>query len=168
MSANGGKRLDLIIRTSERKQDGQSPDQQQQQAGGIAAAGGHRIVAVHDSGASESGKTMERKALQAVRARVRAGETDGIVVGYLDRLGRAPIEETMAFVRELVSDGGVLVAADWGPEPIDLTDPNVEDMLVFRCQMNRVAVEQVGAALPAQPAQRGQGREVRRADTARV
>ena len=130
-------RLDLVIRTSHRKQGGQSPAQQRQQADMICAAGGHTIAAVHDSAVSESGKTMERAALAAATRRIQAGETDGIVVGYLDRLGRAPIEESMAFVRELVGDGGVLVAADWGPEPIDLTDPSTETMLVIRMQMNR-------------------------------
>jgi DNA invertase Pin-like site-specific DNA recombinase len=130
-------RLDLVIRTSQRKKDAQSPAQQRQQAQGILAPTKHKIVIEHDSARSESGKTMERAALAAVRARIRAGETDGIVVGYLDRLGRAPIEESMAFVRELTRDGGVLIAADWGSDPIDLSDPNVEDMLVFRLQMNR-------------------------------
>jgi DNA invertase Pin-like site-specific DNA recombinase len=130
-------RLDLIIRTSERKLAGQSPNQQRQQAEGICAQGGHEIVAVHDSGRSESGKTMDRGSINAFRARHRAGLTDGVVVGYLDRLGRAPIEESMTFVRELVGDGGALVAADWSADPIDLADSNTEDMLVFRMQMNR-------------------------------
>lgn len=132
-----GLRLDLIIRTSQRKQDAQSPAQQRQQAEGICLAGGHQIVAVHDSGHSESGKTMDRQSVRAFQERRRAGLTDGVVVGYLDRLGRAPIEESMTFMRELVGDGGVLIAADWNADPIDLTDPNTEDMLVFRMQMNR-------------------------------
>jgi DNA invertase Pin-like site-specific DNA recombinase len=130
-------RLDLIIRTSQRKLAGQSPKQQRQQAEAICAQGGHEIVAVHDSGRSESGKTMDRGSINAFRARHREGLTDGVVVGYLDRLGRAPIEESMTFVRELVGDGGALVAADWSADPIDLADSNTEDMLVFRMQMNR-------------------------------
>jgi DNA invertase Pin-like site-specific DNA recombinase len=130
-------RLDLIVRTSQRKLAGQSPNQQRQQAQNICAQGGHEIVAVHDSGRSESGKTMDRGSINAFRARHRAGLTDGVVVGYLDRLGRAPIEESMTFVRELVGDGGALVAADWSADPIDLADSNTEDMLVFRMQMNR-------------------------------
>lgn len=130
-------RLDLIIRTSRRKKDAQSPAQQRQVAEGICRAGDHEIVKTHDSGRSESGKTMERRSLAEYRKRHAAGETDGIVVAYLDRLGRAPIEESVTFVRELVKDGGALVAADWGPEPIELSDPNVETMLVFRLQMNR-------------------------------
>jgi resolvase-like protein len=126
-------RLDHVIRTSHRKRDALSPSQQRH----IAERSSHEIVTTHDSGRSESGKTMDRASLRAVRERVRAGETDGVFVSYLDRLGRAPIEESMTFVRELVGEGGVLVAADWSDEPIDLTDSNVEDMLVFRLQMNR-------------------------------
>jgi DNA invertase Pin-like site-specific DNA recombinase len=130
-------RLDLVIRTSHRKRDAISPGQQRRIADDFARRTGHEIATVHDSGRSESGKTMDRAALREVRARVRGGATDGVLVAYLDRLGRAPIEESMTFVRELVGDGGALVAADWSDEPIDLADPNVEDMLVFRLQMNR-------------------------------
>jgi DNA invertase Pin-like site-specific DNA recombinase len=132
-----GLRLDLIIRTSQRKKDAQSPTQQTQQAQGACAQGGHEIVFTHDSGASESGKTMDRDSIRVFRERHRAGLTDGVIVGYLDRLGRAPIEESMAFVRTLIGDGGALVAADWSADPIDLSDSNTEDMLVFRMQMNR-------------------------------
>jgi DNA invertase Pin-like site-specific DNA recombinase len=136
-STTSGLPLDLLIRTSQRKEDAESPAQQRQQADRVCKQGAHRIVYVHDSGGSESGKTMERAALRLIRERVRQGLTAGVVVGYLDRLGRAPIEESMTFVRELVGDGGKLVAADWDAQPIDLADPNVEDMLVFRLQMNR-------------------------------
>jgi len=131
-----GLRLDLVFRTSERKRDGQSITQQRQQAQGICASGGHKIVFEHDSGRSESGKTMDRESLRLAEERRRQGLTDGIVVGYLDRLGRAPIEESMTFVRALVADDGALVAADWGPEKIVLNS-NTEDMVVFRLQMNR-------------------------------
>lgn len=136
-SEGGPVRLDHVIRTSHRKRDALSPNQQRQIASDFMRRTGAEIVATHDSGRSESGKTMDRASLHAVRERVRAGETDGVLVSYLDRLGRAPIEESMTFVRELIGDGGVLVAADWNDEPIDLSRPDVEDMLVFRLQMNR-------------------------------
>lgn len=129
--------LDHVIRTSHRKRDALSPNQQREIAASFQRRTGHRVVMTHDSGRSESGKTMDRAALRAVRERVRTGATDGVLVSYLDRLGRAPIEESMTFVRELVGDGGHLFAADWNDEAIDLADPNVEDMLVFRLQMNR-------------------------------
>ncbi|HTC73037.1 MAG TPA: recombinase family protein [Solirubrobacteraceae bacterium] len=131
-------RLDHVIRTSQRKQDALSPAQQRRIAADFERRTGHEIVFVHDSGKSESGKTMDRAALRLLRERVRAGQTDGAFLSYLDRLGRAPIEESMSFVRGLVElDGGKLLAADWSDEPIDLADPNTEDMLVFRLQMNR-------------------------------
>ena len=129
--------LDHVIRTSHRKADALSPGQQRKIAADFQRRTGHRIVMTHDSGRSESGKTMDRAALRDVRQRVRSGATDGVLVSYLDRLGRAPIEDSMTFVRELVGDGGNLLAADWSDDPIDLSDSNVEDMLVFRLQMNR-------------------------------
>jgi DNA invertase Pin-like site-specific DNA recombinase len=131
-------RLDHVIRTSQRKQDALSPRQQRRIAADFERRTGHEVVFVHDSGRSESGKTMDRAALRLLRERVRAGLTDGAFLSYLDRLGRAPIEESMTFVRGLVElDGGKLLAADWSDEPIDLARPDVEDMLVFRLQMNR-------------------------------
>jgi DNA invertase Pin-like site-specific DNA recombinase len=130
-------RLDLAIRTSQRKKEALSPTQQRQIAADFERRTGHEIVAVHDSGKSESGKTMNRASLNAIRERVRAGLTDGAFFAYLDRMGRAPIEEVMPFVRGLVADGGALFVGDWGDEPFDLSRPDVEDMLVMRMQMNR-------------------------------
>jgi DNA invertase Pin-like site-specific DNA recombinase len=130
-------KLVLAIRTSQRKQDGESPHQQRQAAEAAAAAGGNEITAELDSGRSESGKTMERDTLRRVREGVEAGEWDGVILGYLDRLGRAPIEESMSYVRALLGEaGGVMIAADWGHEPIDLRRQGVEDMLVMQLQMH--------------------------------
>jgi len=131
-------RLDLIIRTSKRKKEARSPQQQRDMA--AACAGAHRpaheIAAEHDSGRSESGKTMDRESVNAAMARVRAGEVDGIIFALADRIGRAPIEETMSFVRGL-SKIGYLVIADIGPDPVDLSNPNAETSLVIRLQFAR-------------------------------
>jgi DNA invertase Pin-like site-specific DNA recombinase len=129
-------RLDQIIRTSKRKRDARSPQQQRDIANACAQVGGHTILDVHDSGRSESGKTMDRASVRAAMQRVEAGETDGVIFALADRIGRAPIEETMAFVRSLHRIG-YLVIADVGPEPIDLSDPNVETALVIRLQFAR-------------------------------
>jgi DNA invertase Pin-like site-specific DNA recombinase len=130
--------LDLIIRTSQRKADAQSPREQRQGAHECAEERGYTIVATHDSGGSESGKTMERAGLALAQQRIRDGLTDGIIVAYLDRLGRAPIEESMTFVRALFTTGGTLVAADFmGGHPIDLSAPSTETMVVNQMQANR-------------------------------
>ena len=98
---------------------------------------GYTIAMVHDSGRSESGKTMDRATLHAIMDRVRSGLTDGVIVALTDRLGRAPIEEAMAWVRELNRIGGVLVPADAGGRPVDLADPQAETNLVLQLQMAR-------------------------------
>ena len=128
--------LDLIIRTSKRKKDARSPQQQIDMAKAMADVGGHEIVFVHDSGRSESGKTMDRGSVHAANERVAAGEVDGVIFAMADRIGRATIEETMTFVRSLYRVG-YLVIADIGPDPIDLSDPNVETNLVIRLQFAR-------------------------------
>ena len=133
---NGALRLDLIIRTSKRKKDARSPKQQEDYARGAALAGGHEIAFVHDSGKDESGKTMDRASIHSARDRVRAGEVDGVIFGLTDRVGRAPIEETMTVVREL-GRIGYLVLADLGPTPIDLTYLMAETMLVNQLQYAR-------------------------------
>lgn len=130
-------RLDLIIRTSKRKQDAKSPAQQRQLAESVAQIHGYEIVAVHDSGVDESGKTMARPSIEAARERIRSGETDGIIVGLLDRIGRAPIEEAMTVLREIHAEGGVFVPADAGGLPVDLDDPQAETNLVLQLQIAR-------------------------------
>lgn len=138
MTAVAGRplRLDLPIRTSKRKKEAKSPQQQRDMAYSCAAVNGHEIVMVHDSGGDESGKTMDRASLNAIMRRVEAGEIDGMIVALADRLGRAPIEEAMAYVRRLTGVG-VLVLADMGGVAINLNDPAMETNLVVQLQMAR-------------------------------
>jgi DNA invertase Pin-like site-specific DNA recombinase len=130
-------RLDQLIRTSHRKAEARSPQQQRDIARACAQTHGYTIGVVHDSGRSESGKTMDRASVHAAMARVRAGLTDGVIVALTDRVGRAPIEEAMGFMRELHVIGGVFVPADAGGRPIDLSEPMAETNLVLQLQMAR-------------------------------
>ena len=62
----------------------------------------------------------------------------GLVAGaWLDRLGRAPIEEAMGLVREITRAGGVVVPADGGGQPIQPDDPEGETNLVLQLQIAR-------------------------------
>lgn len=131
-----GLRLDAGIRTSKRKTDARSPQQQRDMIDACVDANGYRLMQVHDSGQDESGKTMDRATLRDVMRRVKAGETDGLVLALTDRLGRAPIEEAMTYVREL-GQVGYLVLADAGGRPVDLSDPMAETNLVLQLQMAR-------------------------------
>jgi DNA invertase Pin-like site-specific DNA recombinase len=129
-------RLDLIIRTSKRKQDARSPQQQRDMAEAVCRAHGYRIVKVHDSGTDESGSTMDRASIRAAMARVHAGQTDGVIVGLADRLGRARIEDSMPVAREF-AEAGVLVMADLGGMRLDLNDPAQESFVVQQLQSAR-------------------------------
>lgn len=130
-------RLDVIIRTSKRKADARSPQQQRDICERCSEANGYDIVAVHDSGADESGKTMARPSIERTLERIRSGETDGLMVAFLDRIGRAPIEEAMTVVREIHALGGALVPADAGGLPIRPDDPQAETNLVIQLQIAR-------------------------------
>lgn len=131
-----GLRLDLVIRTSKRKKEAKSPQQQRDIASSCADAYGHRIVHVHDSGTDESGKTMNRASINAAMARVRNGETDGVIVALADRIGRAPIEEAMTTVRAFCNEGK-LVLADMGGQPLDLANGVNETAVVMQLQFAR-------------------------------
>lgn len=128
--------LVLPIRTSKRKLEAKSPQQQIDLATSWSQAYGHRIGRVLDSGRSESGKTMDRSTINEAMDLVRSGEYDGIVFALTDRLGRAPIEESMKWIREL-NLIGYLALADAGGEPVNLQDPNAETSLVLQLQIAR-------------------------------
>jgi hypothetical protein len=68
--------------------------------------------------------------------RVRAGDTDGVMVALADRIGRAPIEEAMTTVRAFCT-AGKLVLADMGGQPLDLNNGVEESNVVFQLQMAR-------------------------------
>ena len=131
-------RFVLPIRTSKRKKEAKSPQQQRDLAASWEKAYGHEIVAVLDSGKDESGKTMDRATIHQAMEMVRSGEADGIVFALTDRLGRAPIEESMAWIRQL-NLVGYLGLADAGGEPVRLAggDPSRETALVIQLQIAR-------------------------------
>lgn len=137
MSTTQPLRLDVLIRTSQRKTEGKSPAQQLEICKTSASINGHQLMAVHDSGGDESGKTMARPTIEAIRRRIAAGEIDGFTLAFIDRFGRAPIEESMGVVRDFHRIGGVMVPADQGGHPINLDDPQAETNLVIQMQIAR-------------------------------
>jgi DNA invertase Pin-like site-specific DNA recombinase len=131
-------RLDVLIRQSQRDDDSKSPRQQLDNCERCAAVNDYVIATVHDSGRSESGKTMARGTVEAALARIRSGQSDGVIVAWLDRFGRAPIEDAMSVLREIAKAGGYFVPADVnGGRPIDPDDPQAETNLVIQLQIAR-------------------------------
>ena len=66
-----------------------------------------------------SGGTLKREGLQAILARIEAGESGGIVVAKLDRLSRS-VADGLRVVDEIQRAGGEIVCTD---QAIDTTSP---------------------------------------------
>jgi DNA invertase Pin-like site-specific DNA recombinase len=127
MSTKRHLRLDSLIRVSQsngRTTQGEtfrSPDQQRGVVTGWTQSSDARIVKEHES-VDVSGKTMRRDDVDAALERIRAGKTDGIIVAWLDRFSRAPVDEALRVYREIQEAGGVVIAADMaGLNPNDPT-----------------------------------------------
>ncbi|MCW3048865.1 MAG: recombinase family protein [Solirubrobacterales bacterium] len=116
-------RLDAIIRVSSLGQrtlkDLRSPDQQREvierQARGLGAE-----VHFHGPEINLSGKTvLDRRDVQRVLERIRAGQTDGLIVAYLSRLTRAGVDEALATKAAVEEAGGRLRVCDLGGMDLD-------------------------------------------------
>lgn len=132
-------RLDALIRVSQR--DGRkdvdlhSPDQQRAICARCAGSNGGEIVAEHVA-IDVSGKTMDRVDVDRALERIRAGQTDGVVVAWLDRFSRAPVGEALRVYAEIGQAGGQVIAADMAG--LDAHDPTGEFALTVHLGINRM------------------------------
>ena len=127
-------RLDALIRQSRASEAGRSPEQQSEAIRRWAEVDGATIVAEH-IGRGRSGKTVDRLDVNAALARIRAGETDGVVVAFVNRLSRAPVEDALRVIREIREAGGVVCSVDHGGVLAD--DPSGEMTLTIDLAMSR-------------------------------
>lgn len=132
-------KLDALIRVSQSGgragEEFRSPEQQREICERWAASNGAEIVAWHEA-IDVSGKTMARPDVDAVRARLHAKQTDGVIIAWLDRFSRAPIAEAMTVHDEITKAGGKVVACDMAG--IDASDPTGEWMLTAMLATNRM------------------------------
>lgn len=112
-------RLDGYVRVSRvggRTGDGYiSPDVQKEAIAAYAQDLGGSIVA-WQSDEDFSGGTLERPGFQAALARLRGGESDGIVVMRVDRFARS-VADGAAIVREIVDRGQVFASCHERMDP---------------------------------------------------
>lgn len=101
-----------------------SPDVQREAIEAYAGELGGEIVAWHDDQDFSGGNT-ERPGFQAALERIRAGESDGIVVKRIDRFARS-VPDGSAIVQDLVDAGAVFASCD---ERIDPRTPEGTFML---------------------------------------
>ncbi|MBA2241044.1 MAG: recombinase family protein, partial [Solirubrobacterales bacterium] len=105
-------RLDGYVRVSRvgaRAGEGYiSPDVQREAIASYAKELGGEVVAWHDD-QDFTGGNMDRPGFQAILERLRAGETDGIVVMKVDRFARS-VADGAGVVREIVNAGQVFAS----------------------------------------------------------
>jgi site-specific DNA recombinase len=93
-----------------------SPDVQREQGAAWAASRGVEMAMIHED-LDQSGGKLHRPGLDALLARIRAGETDGVIVSKLDRLSRLGVADALRLVEEITEAGGSIAALDLGIDP---------------------------------------------------
>jgi DNA invertase Pin-like site-specific DNA recombinase len=93
-----------------------SPDLQREQGAAWASSRGVEVAVVHED-LDQSGGKLERPGLDALMARIRAGETDGVIVSKLDRLSRLGAADALRLVEQITEAGGSIAALDLGLDP---------------------------------------------------
>jgi site-specific DNA recombinase len=131
-------RLDALIRVSQRGDRAgesiRSPVQQRDECRRWADANGAEVVAWHES-IGVSGKTMLRDDVDAALERIHAGLTDGVIVAWLDRFSRAPVDEALRVYRDFQTAGGQVVAADMAG--LNADDPTGEMAITIQLAIGR-------------------------------
>ncbi|HST34936.1 MAG TPA: recombinase family protein [Solirubrobacteraceae bacterium] len=93
-----------------------SPDLQREQGAAWAASRGVEILKIHED-LDQSGGKLDRPGLETLLARIKAGETDGVIVSKLDRLSRLGVVDALRLVEEITDAGGSIAALDLGLDP---------------------------------------------------
>jgi DNA invertase Pin-like site-specific DNA recombinase len=93
-----------------------SPDLQREQGAAWASSREVEVAVVHED-LDQSGGKLERPGLDALMARIRAGETDGVIVSKLDRLSRLGVADALRLVEQITEAGGSIAALDLGLDP---------------------------------------------------
>lgn len=105
-----------------------------------AAARGDRIPKRHWFEEKRSGGTIDRPALQKLRAAVRAGVVGRVYVFKIDRLSRSGIRDTLAVVEEFRRAGAELVSVADGFDPSGPAGEVVLAVMAWAAQMERRAI----------------------------
>jgi DNA invertase Pin-like site-specific DNA recombinase len=114
--------LDAYVRVSKvRGRSGSSfisPDVQREQIERWAAAHGHALT-WHEPELDVSGGSMSRPVFDRIMQRIRAGQTDGVIVAKLDRFARTLVG-ALGTLEEFERHGAVLISV---VENLDLSTP---------------------------------------------
>lgn len=93
-----------------------SPAVQREQIEGWAKLRRVEIAAWHED-LDQSGGKLHRPGLDALLARIEAGDTGGVVIAKLDRLSRLGVPDALKLVERITASGGTIAALDLGLDP---------------------------------------------------
>lgn len=113
-----------------------SPDVQREKIRGWAQLRGVEIAAFHED-LDETGGNLDRPGLNDLLDRLRAGQTQGIVVARLDRLSRAGVADALKLVEEIHDLGGELAAVDQNIDPTTEMGEFVLTIMLALARMER-------------------------------
>jgi DNA invertase Pin-like site-specific DNA recombinase len=120
ITPNKPSRMDQYVRVSRvAGRSGESfisPDLQREQGAAWASSRGVEVAVVHED-LDQSGGKLTRPGLDALMARISAGETDGVIVSKLDRLSRLGVADALRLVEQITEAGGSIAALDLGLDP---------------------------------------------------
>jgi DNA invertase Pin-like site-specific DNA recombinase len=112
--ARQAKPLDIYVRVSKLNGRGGdsfiSPDLQEERCRAMATARGFGVGEVI-SDLDKSGGTMDRAGLKRAIARIRSGESGGIIVARIDRFART-LRGALDAIEEIQHEGGVLIECE--------------------------------------------------------
>jgi site-specific DNA recombinase len=115
-----GLRLDGYVRVSRVGGRGGdsfiSPNDQRDRIAAWAMSRDVEIAAWHED-LDQTGGKLSRPGLDELMRRIRAKETGGVAVAYVDRLSRANVGDALRLVEEIHDAGGQFAALDLGIDP---------------------------------------------------
>lgn len=118
--AKAKRRFDGYIRVSRvGEREGASfisPSDQRDKIAGWARVHDVTIAEWHED-LDQSGGKLSRPGLDAIMDRIRAGQTEGIVVARLDRFSRAGVVDALRLVEEIHRHGAQLASVDFSGDP---------------------------------------------------
>ena len=155
--APNGLNLDAYIRVSKvagrAGESFQSPEQQRERIESWARAHGHALT-WHEPELDVSGGTMRRPIFDQIMQRIRAGQSDGLIVAKLDRFARTLVG-ALSTLEEFERHGAVLVSV---ADNIDLSTPMgkafLRILLVF-AELERDRIKESWEAATANAVARG-------------
>ena len=131
----------------------QSPTQQRETIAQWAKLHGVRIAKYHQD-LDQSGGTMDRPGLNALRQRIDAGKTQGIVVARIDRFARTLIGGLIT-IRELHEQGARVVSVHENIDPATPMGRAMLGLILLMAEWQRDQADEHLAASQARAAREG-------------